>query len=147
MSLTNENLVRSEQRNSKRVSTLKKGKIIFDDGHCVVECTIRNTSETGAGVQLPGFVELPPTFMLAIEGGAKRPCAVAWSSNEKLGVHYIDGSSGRQTESPGTGFSSAFNRSKSNSMNSAKRSRHRWRRNTPPNRVWHTFVPQTSIDS
>jgi len=100
MSLTNENLVRFEQRHSKRVSTLKKGKIIFDEGHCVVECTIRNTSETGAGVQLPGYVALPATFMLAIEGGAKRPCAVVWSSNDKLGVTYLDQSSERQTESP-----------------------------------------------
>ncbi len=100
MSLTTENLVHLEQRYSKRVSTLKKGKIIFDDGHRAVECTVRNTSETGAGLQLSGYMEVPPTFTLAIEGGAKRQCAVVWSVNDKVGVSYTDSSDRRPPASP-----------------------------------------------
>lgn len=100
MSLTAESSARFEQRHSKRVSTLKKGRIMFNDGHSVVECTVRNTSATGAGLQLPGCLELPDTFTLVIEGGAKRQCTVVWSANDKLGVRYVDPSAEQPAESP-----------------------------------------------
>jgi hypothetical protein len=100
LSTSTEPLVRFEQRQGKRVSTLKKGRIVFNNGHSVVDCTVRNTSETGAGLELPCHVELPGTITLVIEGGAKRECDVVWSANNKLGVTYVDPSLGRQTESP-----------------------------------------------
>lgn len=93
-------MVRFEQRQEKRVSTLKKGRIIFNNGHSVVDCIVRNISETGACLELPGHVELPSTITLVIEGGAKHECDVVWSANNKLGVTYVDPSLGRQTESP-----------------------------------------------
>jgi hypothetical protein len=100
LSTSTEPLVRFEQRQGKRVSTLKKGRIVFNNGHSVVDCTVRNTSETGAGLELPCHVELPGTITLVIEGGAKRECDVVWSANNKLGVTYIDASLGRQAEGP-----------------------------------------------
>ncbi len=100
MSETTESLIRIESRTSKRLTTLKKGKIIFNDGHSVLECTIRNTSRTGAGLQLPCFMELPSIVTLAVEGGAKRVCEVVWSANDKVGVKYIDLSDQEAMESP-----------------------------------------------
>ena len=100
MSTTTESLVRFEQRQGKRISTLKKGRIIFNDGHSVVDCTVRNISEIGAGLELPGHVELPGTITLVIEGGTKRECDIVWSANNRLGVTYVDSSLGRRTESP-----------------------------------------------
>ncbi len=97
---TAESLIRVEERKSKRVTTLKKGKIIFNDGHSAVECTVRNTSESGAGLQLPCFVELPSIVSLAIEGGAKRVCEVVWFANDKLGVKYVDPSREQEPVNP-----------------------------------------------
>ena len=100
MSETIEPLTRLESRTSKRLTTLKKGKIIFNDGHSVLECTVRNTSQTGAGLQLACFTELPRIVTLVVEGGAKRLCEVVWSANDKVGVKYIDLSDQETPESP-----------------------------------------------
>lgn len=100
MSQTAEPSVCPEQRKSRRVKTLKKGKIIFNDGFSVVECTVCNISECGAGLRLACVVELPDVFTLHIEGGEKRECEVVWSANDKLGVSFIDPSRERQTVSP-----------------------------------------------
>ena len=103
MSTSAEPHIRLEQRQQKRVSTLKKGRIVFNNGHCAVDCTVRNISDIGAGLQLPGYVDLPAMFTLIIKGGAERECAVVWSANDKLGMHYgvryIDACQAPQTES------------------------------------------------
>jgi len=100
MSMTKETPIRLESRKSKRITTLRKGKIIFNDGHSVAECTVRNTCQTGAGLQLPCFIELPSVITLVIEGGPKRVCEVVWFANDILGVKYIDRSDQGATESP-----------------------------------------------
>ena len=79
-----------DNRQSKRVSTLKKGQLIFNNGHCVIDCTVRNISDTGAGLELPCFVEVPENATLVIPGGPKRECEVMWTSNSKLGVRFVD---------------------------------------------------------
>lgn len=37
-----------EQRQATRHRTLKGAKIVFNDGHSTISCTVRNLSETGA---------------------------------------------------------------------------------------------------
>ena len=80
-----------ERRRAKRSTTLKKGKIVFNNAMCTVECTIKDLSTTGAGLELPLWEDLPEDFTLVIAGGASRQCEVAWSSNNRLGVQFVEG--------------------------------------------------------
>ena len=100
MSQATELFICFDQRKRKRINNLKKGKIIFNNGHSVLECTVCDTSENGAGLQLPCFVELPSVITLDIVGDAKRECEVMWFANNKLGVRYVDPSHGKRMESP-----------------------------------------------
>lgn len=96
----NTEIMSIENRKRKRVSTLKKGQLIFNNSHCVVDCTVRNISETGACLELPCFIELPDTLTLMIPGGPKRECEVMWVSNNKLGVRFFDQSAVSGRNSP-----------------------------------------------
>ena len=91
-----------EQRQSRRRTTLKTGKIIFNNGHCVVECTVRDMSDGGARLELPCHVDLPETLTLAIPGGPHRDCEIVWSSNTKLGVRFLGSTRRADTKSLGT---------------------------------------------
>lgn len=80
----------SDRRQSKRKTTLKKGKIIFNNAMCVVECTIKDLSDTGAGLELPLWQDLPEDFALVIAGGPSHNCEVAWFANNRLGVQFVN---------------------------------------------------------
>ncbi len=91
-----------EQRQSRRRTTLKTGKLVFNNGHCVVECTVRDMSDEGARLELPCYVDLPEVFTLVIPGGQNRDCEKVWFSNTKLGVRFLGATRGADTKSLGT---------------------------------------------
>jgi hypothetical protein len=78
-----------EHRQSRRRTTLKTGKIIFNNGHCVVECTVRDLSDEGARLELPCHLDLPEIVTLNIPGGPCRDCEIVWLSNTELGVRFL----------------------------------------------------------
>lgn len=78
-----------EQRQRRRWKTLKTAKIIFNNGHCVVECIVRDLSDEGARLELPSPLDLPDTFTLTMPGGTSHECEVVRSSNIELGVRFL----------------------------------------------------------
>ena len=86
-------MLQAERRQTKRNATLKKGKIVFNNAMCTVECTIKDLSSSGAGLELPLWEDLPEDFVLVIAGGTSRHCEVAWSANNRLGVQFVDAES------------------------------------------------------
>lgn len=94
---------KAEQRLGSRKSTLKKGNIIFRDGMCVVGCTIKDLSATGAGLELYEWEDLPAAFLLKIAGGQSRECEVIWSANNRLGVRFVDEDPSAPAAEPGSG--------------------------------------------
>lgn len=52
----------NEHRASRRQRVLKSGKIIYANGSIVIDCTIRNISETGAQLKVPTTVAIPDRF-------------------------------------------------------------------------------------
>ena len=89
MAKETESFLYLEQRHSRRRSTLKTGTIIFNNSHCVVECTVRDLSEEGARLELPCHLDLPEVVILNIPGGPSRDCEIVWLSNTKLGVRFL----------------------------------------------------------
>ena len=55
-----------------------------------ISCTIRNLSETGAGIEVESSLGVPELFDLLIGGDEKHPrhCKVAWRTIRRMGVSF-----------------------------------------------------------
>jgi 4-hydroxy-tetrahydrodipicolinate synthase len=62
---------------------------VFNSGYSSINCSVRNVSDGGALLQVPGMVGIPREFELTIEGEAARPCRIAWRKENRIGVEYI----------------------------------------------------------
>ena len=78
-----------KQRASQRRRVLKAGIIAFNDRHSTLPCTVRNVSDTGALIRMPGTLSAPDTFDLIIElDGLEASCTVMWRKGEDVGVRF-----------------------------------------------------------
>lgn len=78
-----------ERRDSHRARTLRGAKVLFNDRRSVLDCTIRNLSPDGAGLQIESLVGVPPDFELLIDGEhTPRPCRLMWQSDHRAGVKF-----------------------------------------------------------
>ena len=77
-----------ERRKLPRQRTFKGGVIIFGTAP-VVECTIRNLTDTGAGLEVGPPAVVPDHFTLLIKPERlKRSCQVIWRQPGKIGVRF-----------------------------------------------------------
>jgi hypothetical protein len=79
-----------EHRKSPRARALKGAKIVFNDGGSVIDCTVRNTSVSGACLDVPSLAGLPNEFDLVVGLQARRHCRVAWKGTNRIGVQFLD---------------------------------------------------------
>ena len=78
-----------EKRGEPRTRTLKKARIVFNDGRSVIDCVVRNLSSRGALLELPSLLGVPETFELRIESdGSCRAARTIWKGNGKIGVEF-----------------------------------------------------------
>jgi hypothetical protein len=80
--------VADNKRNVQRRRALKDGKIVFGNGFCVVDCTIKNMSENGALLIAPKSVGVPNSFVLIDSKGQKLEAEVRWRKLDSLGVRF-----------------------------------------------------------
>lgn len=80
--------MRLEKRLAPRRNTLIPAQIIFDDQR--VNCIIRNISDGGTKLELPGAGHLPRYFLLSAPGFEPHGCRVAWHALREVGVQFID---------------------------------------------------------
>jgi hypothetical protein len=75
------------KRSAPRQRTFKGGSVSTPTG--VMQCVIRNLSDTGALIELPGVIAEPDTFTLIIKPEElKRSCTVKWRIGRRLGVQF-----------------------------------------------------------
>jgi hypothetical protein len=80
-----------ERRSERRMRTLKQAKIVFNLGHSVFDCTLRNLSPSGALIEVQSMVGIPARFALDLDHGAvRRDCTVRWHTERLIGVHFDD---------------------------------------------------------
>jgi len=79
----------ASRRAMPRIRTLKSAQIVYNNHTCVADCSVINTSEGGAALQLRDFVEYPPRFQLKVHRGATYNCEVCWQSGNKIGVRFL----------------------------------------------------------
>ena len=78
-----------EKRKVPRRRVLKEGKIVYADGLCILDCTIRDMSEHGARLMIPNTAGLPDTFQLYEKStGLLYPASIAWRQAKTTGVHF-----------------------------------------------------------
>jgi hypothetical protein len=76
-----------EKRAAQRHRVFKGATISF--GGNGVACTVRNLSASGAALDIPGSISLPPSFMLTIESDRFiRRCHPVWSNDKRIGVAF-----------------------------------------------------------
>jgi hypothetical protein len=57
-----------DRRSSKRRRTVLRGRVVFNNRSSVLDCTVRDLSDTGAQLTLADVSALPPDFDLEIPG-------------------------------------------------------------------------------
>jgi len=78
----------SEQRRVVRRRVLKAAKIGFNRGS-IIDCTVRNMSETGALLQVASPLGIPDSFDLMLDGEKTLwACRVIWRKERQIGVEF-----------------------------------------------------------
>ena len=78
-----------EQRMSPRRRVLKGAKIAFEGGSAVIDCLVRNLSETGAALQVESPVGIPAEFELILGNNQAHHCRVVWRKKASIGVKFV----------------------------------------------------------
>ena len=69
-----------EHRRSPRTRTILQGRVVFNNRFSLIECTVRDLSETGAQITFSHPVSLPPELELEIpKKGLSTRAKVMWS--------------------------------------------------------------------
>jgi hypothetical protein len=76
-----------DHRAEHRARTLKGGRIVFNGGYGVAECTIRNMSSHGAQLDVSNPMAVPSEFTLLVNPDRRgRPCRIIWRAGNRMGV-------------------------------------------------------------
>jgi hypothetical protein len=78
----------ADNRGNRRQRSLKSGKITFGNGSFVIDCVIRNFSDTGAQLKVPTTVPIPDSFDLIESTGKRRRAVVVWRKADLIGVNF-----------------------------------------------------------
>lgn len=80
-----------EKRQAPRRRTFKGGKIVFNDGRSVIDCTIKNLSCEGAALNVESTLGIPNEFVLIVNpDNVQKPCRVAWKTQTLIGVAFLE---------------------------------------------------------
>ncbi len=79
-----------ERRKHTRERVLRRGRIVFRNGHVVIDCVLLDISEAGALLKTSGFQVLPERFKLQIVGGRTHEVGVCFRAPEATGVRFLD---------------------------------------------------------
>jgi hypothetical protein len=77
----------AERRTSERRRALRAGKIVWNNRGSVLDCTVRNVSETGAMLEVLSALEVPREFELRWGNNAQR-CIVVWRKLDRVSVKF-----------------------------------------------------------
>jgi diguanylate cyclase (GGDEF)-like protein len=80
-----------ERRQEHRQRTLKSGKIVFHNKKSVIDCLIRNLSDSEACLQINNSNGIPERIDLLVDGTRNlRPCRMVWATDTRLGIEFTD---------------------------------------------------------
>ncbi|HEY9057886.1 MAG TPA: PilZ domain-containing protein [Aurantimonas sp.] len=81
----------SERRVAQRMRTLKRAKVIFNDGFSTFDCIVRNLSATGALLTIDEAAHLPKAFEIRVgEDQHVRPARLVYRRAMFAGIRFLD---------------------------------------------------------
>jgi len=81
---------RNRERRSNARSRMQKGVKLILGKSSVMDCVVRNVTNSGARLHLPNTIDLPEVFELTFDGGYSfRRCRIVWRSVTEAGVQFI----------------------------------------------------------
>lgn len=80
----------AERRRAPRARTIKGAQIIYNNGHCDLDCLILSLSDSGAALQPQDMLNVPDSFVLRFHTGQVHRCQVCWRHADKVGVRFVD---------------------------------------------------------
>jgi hypothetical protein len=82
-------LTLDDKRRATRRKVLKDGKIVLINNWSVVDCCVRDISETGARLRCADQAAVPATFRLVLLAeNTIRDAKVVWRRDDNLGVQF-----------------------------------------------------------
>ena len=78
-----------ERSRAERHRALKSAQIRFYNANCVIDCTIRNVSDTGAKLCVTTPIGLPEFFELRQTSEPIRHCRIVRRGANEIGVQFI----------------------------------------------------------
>jgi hypothetical protein len=79
-----------ERRQTPRSRVYRGASVVFNGRQAVLDCTLRNWSDTGALVRMSDWIALPKTFEIDIASGGEsvrvRQC---WRRGDDVGVAFL----------------------------------------------------------
>jgi hypothetical protein len=80
----------ADRRKSPRRRVFKHGKALLNHNSSILDCIIRDVSDSGARIRVDHVSGLPVLFELRIVGeGAPRKVRVVWRSELQVGVEFL----------------------------------------------------------
>lgn len=78
-----------ERRKHPRLRTLKAARILLNQHHSVLDCTVRNVSACGACLSVASTVGIPERFDVIFEADhSVRACRMVWHKERQVGVEF-----------------------------------------------------------
>ena len=78
-----------ERRKFARARVIKSAKLVVGTSS-VVDCVVRNLTNTGARVEVPNTAALPENLVLTFDGGrSMRSCRLVWRTVNETGVEFL----------------------------------------------------------
>jgi hypothetical protein len=78
-----------ERRRQRRARMLKSARILFNQHHSVIDCTVRNLTPNGACLNVESALGIPEQFDVMFEADhTVRPCRMIWHKERQIGVEF-----------------------------------------------------------
>ncbi len=91
--------MRVERRNAMRNRVFRGASVVFNGRQSILDCTVRNWSQTGAMVRMTDWIALPQTFEIDVASDGEsvrvRQC---WRRGDDVGVAFMTAEESRPGE-------------------------------------------------
>lgn len=77
------------RRLNDRRRLLKEGRIVFNGRQSVINCLVRNLSDTGACLEVTSPIGIPDFFDLDLGQSGFRSCRIAWRRSRRIGATFL----------------------------------------------------------
>lgn len=79
----------SPRRVTGRSKTLKSAKILFNQNKSVLDCFVRDLSDTGARLSIGDLAAVPRIFTLELHDGTRLQCERVRAMGLEIGVRFL----------------------------------------------------------